>query len=74
MAASTRVVWGSIGFPRIANIKGERLLEAQARRWRGWVCVCVRNSTLQASMKALRSFTQKELQSEFFIHKDPFLY
>ena len=59
MAASMRVVWGSIGCPRIAISKGERLLEAQARRWRGWVCVCVRSSTLQASMKALRSFTHK---------------
>ena len=74
MAASMRVVWGSIGCTRIANSKGERILEVQARRWRGWVGVCVRSSTLQAFIKALRSFTHKELKSAFFIHKDPFLY
>ena len=61
MAARMRVVWGSIGFPSMAKGKGERLLEAQAWRRRGCLCVCVRSSTLQASMKALRSFTHKEV-------------
>ena len=58
---------------KVPHSKGIRALEAQARRGRRWVCVCVRSSTLQASMKALRSFTHKELESAFFLHKDPFL-
>ena len=34
--------------------------------------VCVRSSTLHASMKALRSFTHKELESAFSFTKTPF--
>ena len=74
LGLQARVVYGahkgSQGFP-IA--RGEGPLKLKQGDGEGG-CVCVRSSTLQASMKDLRSFTHKELESAFFIHKDLFLY